>query len=126
MALDMEKSKKEEVKDADLALLTLFRMNHEMKQGLKPEVVASNDENDGGGNYCFDCAYNMAKRAVQRLAFALYNPPQSEDMKESRLLRAAECAKTFSLMLDGNSTVMIEKDSSEETDMSVDDEIEEE
>jgi len=55
MALDMEKSKKE-VKDADLALLTLFRMNHEMKQGLKPEVVASNDENDGGGNCCFDRA----------------------------------------------------------------------
>jgi len=68
----------------------------------------------------------MAKRAVQRLAFVMYNPPHSVDIKESRLLRAAECAKTFSFMLDGDSTATIEKDSNEETDMSVDDEIEEE
>jgi len=73
----------------------------------------------------FDRAYDMAKRAVQRLAFALYNPPPSVDMKETRSSRMAGCAKTLSLMLDGDSTATIEHDNCEETDMSVDNEIEE-
>jgi hypothetical protein len=114
--------------DLDTDLLSLFRMSHEVKKGLKPEVLGENAEN-APNRYCLDCAYDVAKSAVQKLAFVLHSPPPSEDLRDARSMRIAERQRTLQLMLD-DSTLSIPSHDPNEVDtsgiMSVDNENDEE